>query len=333
MLRVITKIGPADILTMGNALCAIIAVTFFIRSVGTDFSQTDVNYIAIGCCLLLVSMVLDGLDGIVARKFGSKHNYGKHLDSVADMFSFAIAPGILIYCSYFTSGLDSSTSFCLIVALAVAILFGIWRLVVYIKEGHRYKNFIGLPSPSNCLFIMTMCYFYVNYRAGNLADIPVIEDIAWTITRPPQGLAIMALTSLLMMSTFMFDNGRGKGRVVTGFVVLSFFVGIILTIKEVDVKFIPQLLTWVAIWSYVALNIVIDVTDTSEHGFMKRSRERRKEKRAKKDEKRKLKEEMRALRKEKAELQEETRALRRLRDRLLGKGREGDGNGSNNNNK
>ena len=324
MIRVITKIGPADVLTMSNALCAIIAVTFFIRSVGTDFTQTDVNYIGIGICLLLVSMVLDGMDGIVARRFGSKHNYGKHLDSVADMFSFAIAPGILIYCCYFRSGLDSSTQFCLIVALAVAILFGIWRLVVFIKEGHRYRDFIGLPSPSNCLFIMAMCYFYVNYRAGNLVDIPVIEDLARTFTRPPQGLAIMAFTSLLMMSTFMFDKGRGKARVVIGFVVASFFFGNILSIQGVNHRFIPQLFAGLFVWAYVVLNIVIDVTDRSEMGFMKRTREIRKEKRARKDVKKKLKSEMKALRKEKAELQEETRALRHLRDRLLRKGRNGD---------
>ena len=102
MLRVISKVSPADMVTMGNATCAIIAITFFIRSVmsGGGLTQGDVNLIAVGCCLLLVSMVLDGFDGIVARKFGSKHSYGKHLDSVADMVSFSIAPGILIFCWY-----------------------------------------------------------------------------------------------------------------------------------------------------------------------------------------------------------------------------------------
>ena len=111
---------------------------------------------------------------------------------------------------------------------------------------------------------------------------------------------------------------------VTGFVVASFFFGNILTIQGVNHRFIPQLIAGLFVWAYVILNIVIDVTDRSEMGFMKRSRKIRTEKRARKDVKKKLKAEMKALRKEKAELQEETRALRRLRDRLLRKGRNGD---------
>jgi len=184
---------------------------------------------------------------------------------------------------------------------------------------------VGLPSPSNCLFILVMCYFYVNYRAGNLDGIPVVETLAWSVSRPPQGLAIMTATSLLMMSTFMFYKVRGKAMVVTAVVIALLFSGMILTFNGVDVKFIPQLLAWVFIWGYVVLNIIIDVSDTSKYGFMKRNKERRAEKRAHKDEKRKLKEDMKRLRKEKAELQEETRALRRMKDRLLGRRRRKNG--------
>jgi phosphatidylserine synthase len=79
---------------MANAVFGIIAMTFFI-----DGRGGDVGKITIGCCLLFISMACDGLDGMIARKLGSKHSYGTYLDSVSDMFSFCIAPGVLIYCA------------------------------------------------------------------------------------------------------------------------------------------------------------------------------------------------------------------------------------------
>jgi len=318
MLRVISKISPADMLTMANAVCAIIAITFFIRTMGGGFTQGDVNYITIGCCLLLVSMTLDGFDGKVARKFGSKHSYGPHLDSVADMVSFSIAPGILIFCSFYTTDMDNSTQFLLIMALVSSVVFGMWRLVVFIKEGHEHSDFIGLPTPSNCVFIFLMCYFYVNYRIGNMDDLYVIKDVVWVLTSPPQGLIIMALTSLLMMSTFLFVKARGWAMVIMGFVMFGTFVGFIGSIQGQPLYFIPQMVGLGFAGIYIVLCIIFDVSNTSKSGWLKRSKQLKDRKKQRRSERRKIKDEMKKLRAEKAELQRETRALRRMKARLLG---------------
>jgi CDP-diacylglycerol--serine O-phosphatidyltransferase len=47
--------------------------------------------------LILVSVVLDGLDGKVARRLDATSNFGKELDSLADLVSFGVAPAILVY--------------------------------------------------------------------------------------------------------------------------------------------------------------------------------------------------------------------------------------------
>jgi CDP-diacylglycerol--serine O-phosphatidyltransferase len=47
--------------------------------------------------LILVSVVLDGLDGKVARRLDATSNFGKELDSLSDLVSFGIAPAILVY--------------------------------------------------------------------------------------------------------------------------------------------------------------------------------------------------------------------------------------------
>ena len=50
-----------------------------------------------GAAMVLVAAVLDGLDGRVARKMGTSSEFGKQLDSLADLVSFGVAPAILVF--------------------------------------------------------------------------------------------------------------------------------------------------------------------------------------------------------------------------------------------
>ena len=50
--------------------------------------------------LILVAVVMDGMDGRVARKLDSASEFGKNLDSLCDLVSFGVAPAILLYALY-----------------------------------------------------------------------------------------------------------------------------------------------------------------------------------------------------------------------------------------
>ena len=53
---------------------------------------------------ILIAMVLDGLDGRVARLTNTASEFGAEYDSMSDMVSFGVAPGFLIYaCLLYTS--------------------------------------------------------------------------------------------------------------------------------------------------------------------------------------------------------------------------------------
>src|SRR5512136_1524242 len=83
------RISWGDLFTLANGILGFIAITFIL----------DQKFIsAIG--LLLVSMMMDGLDGYIARKFGSKHSMGQVLDSISDSISFAFAPALLVYAEF-----------------------------------------------------------------------------------------------------------------------------------------------------------------------------------------------------------------------------------------
>lgn len=51
----------------------------------------------IAAILILVAVVMDGLDGKVARKLDAESEMGKELDSLCDLVSFGVAPAILLY--------------------------------------------------------------------------------------------------------------------------------------------------------------------------------------------------------------------------------------------
>jgi len=69
---------------LGNLLCGIISIC----------SAINTQYV-LAAWMILVAVGLDGLDGKVARTFGTSSLLGKNLDSLSDLVSFGVAPFIL----------------------------------------------------------------------------------------------------------------------------------------------------------------------------------------------------------------------------------------------
>jgi len=82
--RFVGRLGLADAVTVTNA---------FLGFLATVAVLVDVQLAA---RLILVAAIADGLDGVVARRFGSTPA-GKYLDSLADVASFAVAPALLVF--------------------------------------------------------------------------------------------------------------------------------------------------------------------------------------------------------------------------------------------
>lgn len=105
----------------------------------------------IASILIFVSMILDGLDGRVARWTNTQSSFGEQYDSLADVIAFGAAPAILVYMWSF-QGLGEVSKvigigwFASFVYLACAAL----RLARFnVQIGSVDKNyFVGLPSPT-----------------------------------------------------------------------------------------------------------------------------------------------------------------------------------------
>ncbi|MEM4307555.1 MAG: CDP-diacylglycerol--serine O-phosphatidyltransferase [Thermoplasmata archaeon] len=140
-MRWITKISVADLATLGNGMCGFFAIIYTL----------DRNFLA-ACLFILCGAMLDGLDGYLARKFPSKHNAGRFLDSISDTISFCFAPAFLLYQQFYSlqrgSAFVDFQNFLSVLASCLIALFGLMRLIKFSLSGYKAPVFYGLPTPA-----------------------------------------------------------------------------------------------------------------------------------------------------------------------------------------
>jgi CDP-diacylglycerol--serine O-phosphatidyltransferase len=126
------KFGIANGCTVGSLLLGMAAV--FLAIAG------DLRTAAIA---LLACVVLDGCDGGLARKFGVSSPFGAQMDSLADLSSFGVATGLVVYQWLVASGASPLTAgpACALVTVCAAIRLA--RFNVSPKDG---TFFSGVPT-------------------------------------------------------------------------------------------------------------------------------------------------------------------------------------------
>jgi len=133
-----------NLFTAGSLFCGLLAIidTFNAYS-GLDEIRGDALLMS-ACWLILLAAVLDGIDGKIARLTRTQSAFGINFDSLADLVSFGVAPGLLIY-SLLAEGNNR-------IAISVSILYTICgalrlaRFNVQVTKEEK-KSFTGLPIP------------------------------------------------------------------------------------------------------------------------------------------------------------------------------------------
>ena len=78
--------------TAGNMAAGYYAITQSIQGSAADQSYFDRAALALG-----IAVLFDGLDGMIARMTNTASDFGKELDSLADVITFGVAPSLLAY--------------------------------------------------------------------------------------------------------------------------------------------------------------------------------------------------------------------------------------------
>lgn len=161
-----------NIITAGNLFCGVLAII-------AAFEGKP----SFAALLIVIAMVLDAFDGRVARMLNVDGEFGKELDSLADIVTFGVAPSLMLY----TVVLNDYG----ILGLMLVGLFpigGALRLAKFNTETHKIKNsFVGLPITAAggvlALFTANAHYFHATFL-----------------------LLLMFTLALLMVSNVRFPN-------------------------------------------------------------------------------------------------------------------------------
>lgn len=121
------------------------------------------NHFEQSAIAIFIAMVLDGLDGRVARLTNTQSAFGAEYDSLSDMVSFGVAPALIMYVWALKPlgklGWLAAFAYCACAALRLA------RFNTKLDDPHQDKRFFqGLPSPGAAALLAG--FVWVSYEYG-----------------------------------------------------------------------------------------------------------------------------------------------------------------------
>ncbi|HEY9181569.1 MAG TPA: CDP-diacylglycerol--serine O-phosphatidyltransferase [Gammaproteobacteria bacterium] len=183
-----------NLLTTGGLFAGFYAI---VASIDGNFSSAAVAIFA--------AMLLDGLDGRVARWTSTASEFGKEFDSLADMVSFGLAPAIVVY----QWGVERLAEYGAVwgrlgwlaaFLYVAAAAFRLARFNTNVAQDRRF--FQGLASPAAAAGVASMIWLATTYEG--------MDRLAALVA----GVTITAVAGLLMMSRFAYvsfkDVNPGK---------------------------------------------------------------------------------------------------------------------------
>lgn len=155
-------------LTLLNLSCGVLSCVLIASSNGNVSAQT----VTLVMIFMIISLVADFLDGMVARLLKQSSPIGGELDSLADCISFGMVPGLMLFAmlnnlssDFIFENENLNISALSLIALLVPA-FSALRLAKFNLDEDQTTYFKGLATPSNTLFIFSIFSLY--YTNGKI---------------------------------------------------------------------------------------------------------------------------------------------------------------------
>lgn len=145
-------------ITCLNLLCGCMGIIFALKG------NTNLLYASY---FIGLAAIFDFLDGFVARLLKVHSEIGKQLDSLADMVTFGVLPGIIMF--QLICKLEGKASPIAFIALLIPVFSAI-RLAKFNIDTRQSDSFIGVPTPATAILVASLPVIHVIYNLNLLLD-------------------------------------------------------------------------------------------------------------------------------------------------------------------
>jgi len=192
-----------------------------------------------------IALVADFLDGFAARLLGVSGPMGKELDSLADMVSFGLLPGVLAYKLLLAQNIGGGEFFKWAFFGFLIVVFSAIRLAKFNLDTRQTENFIGLATPANTMFFLGLTILQ-QYSEGFREFMPAYP---WVLFIVILVFSILLVSELPMFSLkikdFSWQNNKYRYLLIIGALIL---IGI------APVYFMAGVIVW-----YLFLSLIYSV--------------------------------------------------------------------------
>ena len=221
-----------NIFTLSNLLFGFLSIGF---SITGEYQNAAIT--------ILIGMMLDSMDGRLARKLNAETDFGKELDSLADIVTFGIAPAILIFTTTFINlgmaGLLIASMFPICGAIRLA------RFNVDTSDSAHYFTGVPITAAGGIIALLTLFDVWV-------PDVPIS--------------IIFTLLSVLMISRIKIPSLKEIPIPKYGTIVTLFFISMLVVIETTTIYEYSTLFLF---------SIPLYIIFMSVHFFLKKSKEKK----------------------------------------------------------
>ena len=203
-----------NLFTLANLTCGILATICLLKT--HDFE--------LAAYLVLAGALFDFFDGFIARLLGVSGELGKQLDSLADMVTFGLVPGLIGFslCEEFYSASSGAYAWMIYLPLIITLMSAM-RLAIFNISTDQSDSFIGVPTPANALFWIGLPFLLKYIEVGDIYTVILLSILS----------AVLLVFKYKMLSlkfkTFGLKGNHGRWLLViasaAAFVTLTIITG------------------------------------------------------------------------------------------------------------
>ncbi len=169
-----------NIITLCNLFCGALAIICVLHTPefrtefnGTEYTIVTPEPVYWASALVVLAAIFDFFDGMAARLLRVQSPLGKELDSLADVVTFGVVPGMMLYrllrSAYFQQPDVFDVSLFNLAPALLVPCFAAYRLAKFNIDTRQSENFIGVPTPAVGLLVASfpLIVLYNPYNLGH----------------------------------------------------------------------------------------------------------------------------------------------------------------------